>query len=787
MSLSADGNTAIVGGWADNSSAGAAWVWTRSGGAWTQQGTKLVGSGAGGPAYQGNSVSLSADGNTAIVGGPLDNNYAGAAWVWTRSGGVWTQQGPRLVGSGAVGFAEQGLSVSLSADGNTAIVGGFQDNGAAGAAWVWTRSGGVWTQQGARLVGSGAVETACQGGSVTLSADGTTAIVGGPCDNSWTGAAWVFTAPAPGEVQILTHPVGQTVPGGTRVQLSVAAVGAGPLHYQWRFTPVGQPAQDIPGANSATLVLAAATAAHSGQYSVRVWNITSSVQSRAASLSMLADGANGNLPAQPTVPPLPTTPPGKDSLVVITHGWEIVGQNAAWIDEMAAAIRSNLSSQGKANWQVVPIHWEDLAWGLPVQALVWARVAGALYGANAAQTHWQHVHLIAHSAGSVFIEAFAKEIKAIWPATEVHCTFLDPYLSVVWGLGRVTYGQHADWSDCYFANDITGGLTQGPLDHAYNVEVGWLDDDKTVIGYSSDREFVVGGGPCAALSSHGWPHDYYLRTILNTLPACSGPYGYGLSLEAGGWGSRTSYPAGESAIPPCQACPPPPVPASPQPWRLETPVDLSVLTYGMSPQGVVVLRNGATLSNPFGPRSPIGGRGPKDDGPVPAWLAVAMPVTNGVNFVQFEAAFAGTNTAEGQLTVYWNTNELGRAEQRFTSPGPQTYRLALPVTVTNGVYTLSFRLDSFSAGASSVTVTNIATGFAGITGPITLGMVAPGSNAPPVLQLTAPTGYTYLVQSSTNLTSWTPTVLLVNTNGTVHFTDPGATNSGLRFYRALLP
>ena len=73
-------------------------------------------------------MSLSADGNTAIVGGDDDNGDAGAAWVWTRSGGVWTQQGTKLVGSGAVGTAAQGSSVSLSADGNTAIVGGLCDN-----------------------------------------------------------------------------------------------------------------------------------------------------------------------------------------------------------------------------------------------------------------------------------------------------------------------------------------------------------------------------------------------------------------------------------------------------------------------------------------------------------------------------------------------------------------------------------------------------------------------------------------------------------------------------------
>src|ERR1019366_4741358 len=56
-----------------------------------QQGGKLVGTGAVGVAAQGYSVALSADGNTAIVGGSYDNNYAGAAWVFTRSGSVWTQ------------------------------------------------------------------------------------------------------------------------------------------------------------------------------------------------------------------------------------------------------------------------------------------------------------------------------------------------------------------------------------------------------------------------------------------------------------------------------------------------------------------------------------------------------------------------------------------------------------------------------------------------------------------------------------------------------------------------
>jgi uncharacterized protein (TIGR03437 family) len=191
VALSADGNTAIVGGWRDNGGAGAVWVFTRLGGVWSQQGNKLVGTGAAGNAMQGSSVALSADGNTAIVGGPADNSSAGAAWVYTRSGGVWSQWG-KLIGTGAVADtvfgvgASQGSSVALSADGSTAIVGGPSDNYGAGAVWLFTRSGSsgngfVWNQQGGKLAGFIATRL---GSSVALSADGNTAIVGGPGDNT---------------------------------------------------------------------------------------------------------------------------------------------------------------------------------------------------------------------------------------------------------------------------------------------------------------------------------------------------------------------------------------------------------------------------------------------------------------------------------------------------------------------------------------------------------------------------------------------------------------------------
>jgi hypothetical protein len=193
VAISADGNTALISGDGDDEGAGAAWVFTRAGGVWIEQ-AKLLGSGAVGKAHQGSAVALSADGNTAILGGKSDDNGVGAAWVFTRTGDVWIQQGAKLVGSAAIGPASQGCSVALSSDGNTALVGGSADNNNQGAAWIFTRSGEAWTQRGDKLVGGGGVGPAVyQGYGAALSADGNMAVIGGYGDNHNAGAAWVFT------------------------------------------------------------------------------------------------------------------------------------------------------------------------------------------------------------------------------------------------------------------------------------------------------------------------------------------------------------------------------------------------------------------------------------------------------------------------------------------------------------------------------------------------------------------------------------------------------------------
>jgi hypothetical protein len=193
LALSADGNTALFGGLGPDSP-GDVWVFTRSGGAWTQQGPPLTPSDAGTSQGFGVRGALSLDGNTALIGGAPDDNGAKVAWVFTRSGGAWSQQGPKLTrGSDADNGSNTNVGMALSGDGNTAVIGGADGAASTGTAWVFTRFGGAWTQQGPPLAPAGSANRGLFGLSAALSADGNTTVIGNPADSAGGGAAWVFT------------------------------------------------------------------------------------------------------------------------------------------------------------------------------------------------------------------------------------------------------------------------------------------------------------------------------------------------------------------------------------------------------------------------------------------------------------------------------------------------------------------------------------------------------------------------------------------------------------------
>jgi hypothetical protein len=200
VALSSDGKTALVGGPGDNGNVGAAWVFKRSGSTWTQQ-AKLTGGGEGGHGEFGESVALSGDGKTVLIGGPYDNEGVGAAWVFKRSGSTWNQQGGKLSANDEICGGQFGSSVALSGDGKTVLIGGPNDSChyfASGAAWVFTRSKSMWMQQGPKLLITSQSENTLSGNlgqRVSLSGDGNTALVQGQDSESSHGnaGAFVFT------------------------------------------------------------------------------------------------------------------------------------------------------------------------------------------------------------------------------------------------------------------------------------------------------------------------------------------------------------------------------------------------------------------------------------------------------------------------------------------------------------------------------------------------------------------------------------------------------------------
>ena len=163
---------------------------------WTQQGQKLTANDERGAGAFGGGVALSANGDTALIGAEQDNNDLGAAWIFTRAGSSWSQRGPKLIASGEVGNGWFGKTVALSGDGTLALIGGHVDSAEIGAAWVFTRTGSAWIQQGSKLTGSGEIGAGAFGFKLALSANGETALIGGIDDNQSVGAVWAFASPA---------------------------------------------------------------------------------------------------------------------------------------------------------------------------------------------------------------------------------------------------------------------------------------------------------------------------------------------------------------------------------------------------------------------------------------------------------------------------------------------------------------------------------------------------------------------------------------------------------------
>jgi hypothetical protein len=246
LSVSISGDTVAVGAPYESSSSGttpnesavnsgAVYIFTRSGSTWSQQ--AYVKRGATGSDVAGDEFgySLSLSGDTLLVGSPREGSSstginstgnngatnAGAAYVFVRSGTTWTQQAylkPAAVGAGQSGDA---FGWSVAINGDTAVVGApFEASSttginsipnesapAAGAAYVFQRSGTTWSQQAYLKPAAVGVTQMNDAFGWSVSVSGSTVVVGAPFEASSTvgvnttpndsaqnsGAAYVFS------------------------------------------------------------------------------------------------------------------------------------------------------------------------------------------------------------------------------------------------------------------------------------------------------------------------------------------------------------------------------------------------------------------------------------------------------------------------------------------------------------------------------------------------------------------------------------------------------------------
>ncbi len=182
VSVSADGARAVVGApFRDvlgSTDRGEAYVFVRSGGVWSLEATLTQSTLAAGDRF-GRSVAMSGDGTRVLVGADLKDAGRGAAWIYHRVGSTWTEEA-RLVPSRAAGGDTFGYAVALDATGGRAVVGAplldeVQTN--VGGAFVFSRTGSAWAQEGLLIAGTRAAGDGV-GDAVAISATGDRVMLG---------------------------------------------------------------------------------------------------------------------------------------------------------------------------------------------------------------------------------------------------------------------------------------------------------------------------------------------------------------------------------------------------------------------------------------------------------------------------------------------------------------------------------------------------------------------------------------------------------------------------------
>jgi len=511
-------------------------------------------------------------------------------------------------------------------------------------------------------------------------------------------------------------------------------------------------------------------------------------------MSMVSIGAISNIiPSQLTLGICPVKDPAKNSLVLITHGWQLKLTDRKLPDispiyDMSTNITANLVNRGINNWQVFSYERLTNAWVFnPSDALNNAKQEGKHLGESIVAQGWTHVHFIAHSAGAALIQSATEIIKKSNSSIVVHETFLDPFVGFD-SSGVYTYGRRADWSDQYFSRDnlteLAGSVTELPTFHSYNVDVSFLDPHG--ISYSKFTSMPDSSLQITEMctkymgTTHGWPVEFYMNTITGNTTTDYAGFGFALSKEGGNWNVVSGYEVGNGTE--INPSVPIRVLGTNQVCTTVTPKTSSYSDFIPDFTKSPTIQSGTGIIQKYMDNvSLLSGS--------PVWLSTVIIPTNSVNFVSFDAEFTSSVGAQGVLIVLWGTNIIGTLDERFIEPGLQHYSFSFPRAEAYSPYVLGLRLDPFINIQSSVTLTNVVFNYVGVTRPFSLSITQNAVNNLRMWRLDGEAGFNYRIQASTNLNSsdWTDIAILENTNSVVFFYDVDQNIYNQRFYRAVAP
>ena len=205
VAIDSTGTIVVVGAYQEDpdglNGAGSAYIFTRSGTIWTEE-AKLTASDKQASDNFGYSVAIDGTGTRVVIGAyhndPDGVSDAGSAYIFTRSGTVWTEEA-KLMASDKQSSDYFGSSVSIDDTGTRVVIGAYGEDpnsvSAAGSAYIFTRSGTIWTED-AKLTASDKQASDYFGSAVAIDGTGTTVVIGAyqedPDGLTGAGSAYIY-------------------------------------------------------------------------------------------------------------------------------------------------------------------------------------------------------------------------------------------------------------------------------------------------------------------------------------------------------------------------------------------------------------------------------------------------------------------------------------------------------------------------------------------------------------------------------------------------------------------